>query len=471
MENKTGHKEDENGAGAVAMRLNIFVFLLVLITGGVLSFALPKMKISQLEKRPLCGVPKLTWDNLLKGHFTDSLDKYYSDNFPYRDDLVGLSSLLNEHFGYRADDIKIYNFDRDRGKLEPIVKERPDTVKTAGADSAAHDSVKTVVNEMDTVRNDGEFVNSIFIYKGRGYQIFGGSTVAAGAYANMINAYHKALGDSVTIHCLVIPSAIDFYLPDKYKGKSSYEKANIDVIYSDLNPGIQTTDAWSEIGKHTEEYLYFHTDHHWTVLGAYYAYRSFCNANGFTPYEQSQLTHKVKKKFIGSLYDLTRDSRLLENKDSVEYFLLPVNAKVMLYKNKNLKSPIKSSLLVEMASGANSYSVFLGGDYPLLKAETGIRNGKKILIIKDSFGNAIAPFFALHYEEVYVIDYRYFESNILDLIRTNKITDVLFLHNTFMANSKYTVKKEMYLMRTKGPSADPPPVKTDSVTNVPAENK
>jgi hypothetical protein len=407
-------------------------------------------------------VPAFTWKSLFEGHYTDSLDKYYADNFPYRDELVQFSGALNEHFGYRAGDVKIYNFDRDRGKIEPVVTENKaaDSSATVKTDSTAGDSVP-VIHEMDTVRNDGEFVNSIFIYQGRGYQIFGGSSAAAGSYAGMINTYHKLLGDSVTIHCLVIPSAIDYYLPEKYKGKSSHEKANIDLIYSLLAPGIRTHDAWSEINKHTDEYLYYHTDHHWTVLGAYYAYRAFCNSEGFTPYEQSQLTRKVKRKFLGSLYDLTRDSRLLENKDSVEYFLLPVKPKVMLYKDKNLKNPVKSSLLVEMASGANSYSVFLGGDYPLLKAETGITNGKRILIIKDSFGNAISPFFALHYEEVYVIDYRYFDSNILDLIRQNKITDVIFLHNTFMANSKYTVKKELYLLRTKGPAADPP-VKSDS---------
>src|ERR1051325_479525 len=267
----------------------------------------------------------------------------------------------------------------------------------------------------------------------------------------MINAYHKVLGDSVTIHVLVIPSAIDYYLPSKYKGKASLEKPNIDLIYSFLSPGIQTADAFSEIEKHTSEYLYFHTDHHWTGLGAYYAYRAYCASAGFTPYELSQFTKKTKRKFLGSLYDLTRDSRLRENIDSVEYFLLPVNAKVTLYKDKELKNPIKSSLLVEMAGGANSYSVFLGGDYPLLKAVTENKNGKTILIIKDSFGNAISPFFALHYEEVYVIDYRYFESNLVDFIRKNKITDLIFLHNTFMANSKYTVQKESYLMKTHTP--------------------
>ncbi|HEY6161705.1 MAG TPA: DHHW family protein [Bacteroidia bacterium] len=440
--------------GRTVMLVNVFLFAAVLAAGGILSFVLPKSKISEYEKRELTHLPAFTFQKLFHAKFTDSLDLYYADNFPYRENFVSFSSALNEHFGYRVDDMKIYNLDRGHQPEENRIvtsttKKTTDTKTTK--DTVKTDTLTALKQMLDTMHNDGEFVNSILIYDGRGYQIFGGSSGAAHAYANMINAYHKVLGDSVTIHVLVIPSAIDYYLPSKYKGKASLEKPNIDLIYSFLSPGIQTADAFSEIEKHTSEYLYFHTDHHWTGLGAYYAYRAYCASAGFTPYELSQFTKKTKRKFLGSLYDLTRDSRLRENIDSVEYFLLPVNAKVTLYKDKELKNPIKSSLLVEMAGGANSYSVFLGGDYPLLKAVTENKNGKRILIIKDSFGNAISPFFALHYEEVYVIDYRYFESNLVDFIRKNKITDLIFLHNTFMANSKYTVQKESYLMKTHTP--------------------
>ena len=448
--------------GKPALLFNVILFISFLTFGAVLSLIIPKQKISELEKRELAAFPELSIKALFAGTYTNALDMYYSDNFPMRESLMNFSSRLRDRFGFRTDDIKIYNFEPKKEENKTIAITH-DSLGNRVTDSLQTDSGGNKIGEMDTIRNDGEFVNSIFIYKGRGYQIFGGNAAAGGAYANMINNYHRLLGDSVTIHCLVIPSAIDYYLPDKYKGKSSLEKPNIDLIYSKLDPGIQTTDAWTEISKHTGEYLYYHTDHHWTVMGAYYAYRAFCNSAGFTPYETTDLTRKVKRKFIGSLYDLTRDSRLLENKDSVEYFLLPVNAKVQLFKTRDLKTSQRSALLVEMASGANSYSVFLGGDYPLLKAVTDIKNGKRILIIKDSFGNAIAPFFALHYEEVYIIDYRYFESNIPDLIRKNKITDLLFLHNTFMANSKYTVKKETYLMKTKGTAPQPYDPKADTL--------
>ena len=56
------------------------------------------------------------------------------------------------------------------------------------------------------------------------------------------------------------------------------QKDMIDYCYSQLNGSIITVDAYSKLRAHTDEYIFFRTDHHWTQLGAYYAYTAFCEA-------------------------------------------------------------------------------------------------------------------------------------------------------------------------------------------------
>jgi hypothetical protein len=424
--------------------INIAVFVLIIIAGGVLSILLPKQKISEVEKRTLTQVPVFTWDTLFHGKYTQKLEDYYADNFPYRENLVAATTTLKENFGYRNNDLMVYHLNSEKPGAGEV--NAPDTL---AGDIIGDDQDSISAENADTMQNDAEIVKSVMIYKGRAIQIFGGSKASASAYAAMINNYHKVLGHSVKIYCLVIPTPIDFYLPDKYKHVTDAEKKNIAIINSKLDTGIVGVDAYAEVAAHKNEYLYYYTDHHWTGRGAYYAYTGFCKSAGFAPYDLSQFQRKVIHNFLGSLYDLTRDSRLKANIDSVEYFKLPIATKTFIYSNKDIKSCFKSSLFAETARGGNSYSVFLGGDFPLVRVETGIKNGKKLLVIKDSYGNAMAPYFALHYQEVHIVDYRYFNANLVNYIRDKKITDMIFLHNTFVCNSKYTAQHETYLMRMK----------------------
>ena len=433
-----------NNRVRVSAIINIALFVSILVAGGILSIILPKEKISLVEKRKLAQFPAFTTDSLFKGKYTQQVELYYADNFPYREPLVSLSNNISQHFGY-TDGVQVYNLSASRtprpAQLVPVIN-----------DTARHDSITT--DATDTMENDAEIVNSLLINNGRAIQIFGGSKIVSAGYATMINNYHKALGKDVKIHCLVMPSPYDFYTPNKYRSTALSEKNNIAYINSKLDSGINGVDGYTEVEAHKHEYLYFNTDHHWTGLGAYYAYRGFCKSIGEKPYELNALDRHCIPGMLGSLYWLTRDPRLKENIDSVEYFKLPISTKATLYRTKDLKNPQRASLFFEAARGNNGYGVFLSGDYPLMKVESANKNGKKLLIIKDSYGNALSPYFALHYEELYIIDYRYFESNIPNFIKEHKITDMIFLHNTFVANSRYTARRESYLMRIKNSISD-----------------
>ncbi len=196
-------------------------------------------------------------------------------------------------------------------------------------------------------------------------------------------------------------------------------------------------------------FIYFKTDHHWTVRGAYQAYRAFCRKAGYEAVPLTSFQRHVRKNFLGSLYYATLDPRLKTSGDSLEYFMLPVQVVGQRYPDRNLKKIMPTDVVSQRLGQAGSYLTFIGGDYPLTRIITGNRNGKKILMVKDSYGNAMAPFLALHYQEVYVIDYRSFDSNIIDFLRNNNVDDLLFLHNVAIANAKYTGSREASLMRVK----------------------
>lgn len=120
----------------------------------------------------------------------------------------------------------------------------------------------------------------------------------------------------------------------------------------------------------------------------------------------------------------------------MEYYKIPNKTTVTNHKN-GYKSGGTAGLLY--AEFGRDYGLFLGGDLPLVHIKSDVEHERKIVIIKDSFGNALAPYLAAHYSDVYVVDYRYFKGNIPTMMRELGIKELLYAHNTFAANSQSAV--------------------------------
>jgi hypothetical protein len=406
------------------------LFLSIIYLGGLLFIILPHDKVSVNEKRSLSPFPILTSNNYLTGKYSDSIDFYYSDNFLFRDHLIALSNKLKEKRGIKNLDIKIYTKNEKAGNL--IEKNKiENNIKAA--------------DTINILNNDNEYQNikSVIVYKNRALQMFSGSKKVAASFSKLMGEYKLTFPD-VNVYCMAVPVGGDFYLPNNINKNN--EIKFIDALYASLVNGVIPIRAYESLKPHYKEYLQFNTDHHWTGRAAYYAYEAFCNTIGISQVPMEKLNRKVIKGFLGTLYYYTLSPELKNNKDSVEYFKIPYETKTVYY-TKNSTTPVKGNLYAESARGGNSYGVFLGGDFPLIKIVSSIKNNKKILVLKDSYGNAFVPYLASHYEEIYVIDYRYYEGGVKNLVKNNNITDILFAHNVFMFNTNYTIVKERNFLK------------------------
>jgi hypothetical protein len=410
--------------GKFLLRLNSVLYVLLLTGMGVLFFVLPKKAVSEYEKRPLSKFPQFSLEKLRNGKFVDSIDLYYSDNFPFRDNFVELAFIIKQNRGLVSKDIAFYNenIDFDAGT---------ETLK---------DSLDNKEEEI-SFYNDGDskdvknLSSGLLIYNGMAIQMFGGSKSSAIYLSRVVNEIKKKLPDHVNVHLGITPTHGEFYLPSEYANKKISERKLIDTAYMYLDEGVGTFDITSELYKHKNEYIFFNTDHHWTGTGAYYAYVAFCKKNSLTPVPLAEMRRAVIPKFLGTLYRITKDKRLEEKIDSVVYHKVPISNVTYHLSGKGYGNIQKSNLYIESARGGNAYGVFLGGDIPALCVVSKQQNGKRILILKNSYGNAISPYFVSHFERTYVCDYRYFDCNLKDFIEKNEITDVLIFHNSFSANT------------------------------------
>jgi len=405
--------------------INVTVFTLVLGIGGLASLSMKKQAVSEIENRQLTPFPAYSDSALWNGNYFRQVDQYYADNFPLRNRWINVSGSFRNKFGFESGDIKIY---------EPA------------NDAEANEITDTTKNTVNSgpLPDDGavgEVKKRLFVFKNRAFEMFGGSTAMGKSYANVINSYNRLGIPGLQVYNLIIPVALEFELTEKYKKLQKPNRPAIESIYNELDSTIKKVWAIDEIRKHREEYIYFNTDHHWTSLGAYYAYRAFCETAGLTPVSLDTVRYKVKSTFLGSLYRLTRDPKLKENPDSVKYYLFRDSVRFYIGSSNSLTYWGKSKMYGEGANGSNSYSVFLQGDLPIVKMETQHNNGRKIAIVKESYGNAFAPFLVNNYEKIIVVDQRYYTGDFVAMLKKEGINELLFINNIFAAHTPFHIEK------------------------------
>ena len=394
----------------------------------------PRSKFSEVEKRELAEFPDFKWDKLWSGDYAKELGAWFSDSEPYRDKFMTASLTFQDKIALRvneADAITIHAV-AETGGGDVEVDELADNGElqefhnTEDAKTKAGKSGTIVIGSAPNAR-------ALMIYRGKD----GGD-----AFAKTINRYKEVFPD-VNVYCMIIPSATEFYLPDKAKSMSNSMASTIKSTHSKLAKNVKPVDIYSVLSKHVDEPIYLRTDHHWAPLGAYYAARKFCHDAGVKIPDIKDYDKQVVHDFVGTMYGYSKDIAVKNSPEDFVYYT-PKNAKYKttyitysLDKQFNItgqSGPVEGVYFHKFKDGASgAYSTFMGADCRITKVETEAGSGRRVLVLKDSFGNAVPGWFFESFDQVHVIDFRYFKKNMKKYVKENGITDILFCHNVFMA--------------------------------------
>lgn len=289
-------------------------------------------------------------------------------------------------------------------------------------------------NVPDSYREDGESGIKIIGRNGHymGLMPFWGTFECCERYAAALNKAAAALPE-VNVYSMVIPTPSEFYVPEDITGFTASQKEKIDYISEKLE-GVVNIDAYSVLQAHTDEHIYSRTDHHWQPIGAYYAAEQFAKTAGvygnFVPL--SDYTEVTREGYMGSLYFYSASETLNSDPEPFTLFISP-NAdtiKTTYYDDDYLNGGVEDDLFVSRDAGAY-YTSFLDYHYPVTKIETECTNGKTLLIMKESYGNALIPFLTECYQTIYVCDVKAFLSNVIDFCKEQNVTDLLFATCTY----------------------------------------
>lgn len=445
-------------------KIRMVLFMVMILALCVIGFIIPlRPKESQLEKRKLAEFPKLTVSGLWDGSWFQEFSIWYTDSYPLREMLIALQTKVEAGYGIRETAIygdanvqgdqipetkdgkqnlapvieDIEDDETDEEEMEGNAKQESDNVNQSEQNDTAEEDTTT---EDGAVKVQPKVAGTIYVAENKGFSLYYFYQKGADTYASMLNTVAKKLNGAATIYDIVVPNSYGVNLDEEIQEnmKTSNQGKAIEYIYSRLDSSIKTVETYHALRKHNSEYLYFATDHHWTALGAYYVYKQWCGVKGITPHELSEFEQKEFPGFIGTFYAYSNQSPALgSHPDTVFAYVPMATNKETIHpaKGKSYEYSIVSD--ASKMSQGNKYMTFIGGDQPLIEIKNpNITDGSSCVIIKESYGNAFVPFLVDHYENVYVVDYRHYKGNVIDLIKKNRNTDLIFLNNTEAVGTK-----------------------------------
>lgn len=444
--------------------INVIAMLLIIIIIAVMLIVVRRESgVSEHDNRELAAFPELSVSSWFDGSFTSGITDYYTDTIPYRESLLGFSSKFSKLYGLsfgggdrvvqhgNVGDVETEKFTGSvtiTSKVE-IFTGTPQTTKPSDTETTpqvttpqGETSTTTPMTTLPVEDEDGRLSNGILIV-GQGEDIralegYGGSFAYGRNYAEFVNKYKQDLGQYVNVYSMCIPTAFAFYCPPNMRDNYGDQLDNINNIRSHLN-GVIDIDIYSVLKERKDEYIYSRTDHHWQPIAAYYAAKVFADTAQVDYKDISTYEKVVEQDFLGTLYAYSDyDAELKKYPDSFTYYKpWNNNSLKVTYYDTSFKNGQKSSLFFKAAQKINLYSSFLGDDKRIAHINNpDCKNGRTLVIFKDSFGNALVPFLTSSFENIYVVDLRYFTPNAIEFCENVGATDVLFATCMFTCSSQ-----------------------------------
>lgn len=352
-----------------------YPFLVILLTFFIFisltSFLKKDTKFSELENRYLAERPTLNWKNILDSSFSSQYETYINEQFPFRNNFISTKALSEMIMGKQENNNII------RGKNNYLFQ------KALPENNRLEKNLLTIKQFGDKIKQPVYF------------------SVIPNSYSILKDKLPK--GAPITDQEQIIDNN------HKLFSASSF------ITYLNL---------WPLLKIHNEEYLYYKTDHHWTTLGAYYAYMGFCEQEKLTPVSLNTFSTTEISPFYGTYY--AKYKGIFLDSDTITCYNVPINSMEIGNKTKN------SLYDWSKTKTYDKYALFLYGNNALSiihSDKLSSKNNKKILLIKDSYANSLIPFLTLNYNEIYVVDLRFYQDNLTNLIKENKIDTIWILYN------------------------------------------
>lgn len=346
----------------------VSLFFVILALFPVLTFALPAKEFSDNENRVLAQAPVLNTETVLSGDFQSDLADFLSDQIPGRELWIRGNTELKKLMG------------------------------------------KKEINGV-YLGKDGYYFQQ---FTDESYSLSRRNQVFA-----LLGNFVKSQNVPVTVMCVPTPAVVlqeklptNAPLYDHEGAWLALKNAVGDAHFLDLR------DAFAA----SSQQLFYRTDHHWTSRGAYLAYEAYCRAQGISPKTLAEFElETVSDAFYGTIY-----SKLLDS--AAQPDIIEATQKLPALQVKFDGNEVSGIYDAEKLSQKDKYAYFFGGNPGKVEINTDVDNGKRLLVLKDSFANSMIPYLLGEYEQIIMLDLRYFSGRASQVIEENGITEVLFLY-------------------------------------------
>lgn len=346
----------------------LYSFIIVIILFTMIGLISHDKEFSELENRKLKTSFTFSIKKFFDGSFQKDYESYINDQFPLRDNWISLKSINEYILGKIENNGIIYGND---GEL---------------------------FEKFDTL-DEEKLKNNV----------------------NAINNFAETYYDKVSL--MIIPSSYEIYKENLPMGSPIImQEELINKIYN-FSSFTNNIYVMKELLDNKNSYIYYKTDHHWTTYGSYLAYCNFIDSINGNKVNLENFKEVELPNFYGTYYSKAKPFNI--EPDVMTY-----------YDFNNLTMEIAGDKIYDSIYDyskenlRDKYSLFLYGNNPLtIIKNKDIKNNKKILVIKDSFGNSLVPFLTQNYEEVHVIDLRYFSSKLSNYLAENNFEDILIVYN------------------------------------------
>lgn len=356
----------------MADRILLSLCALMLSVCGLLIYILPSHTFSEAENRPLTVAPRFTFHSLFSGQFTSAVTDFYADQFPWRNAFVEVKAMTE------LAALRLENNDVMLGRDGYIVKRLE-------YDEAAYETIRKNMDALESFRR-----------------------------------FCEKNGTACTL--AVVPRGEDVL---KSKLLSTYD-------------GVRAAQSWQDVEGRTETfterlrtladdgaYVWYKTDHHYTALGAYYVYEALGASLGYTPRPLSDFTMEYASDgFYGTTYSssgmrwVAPDTLTFFRYEGDERFYTSFSSG-----GEGFDGFYDRSYL----AARDQYSAYLGGNHALTRVTCPGETRPKLMLVKDSFAHALAPFLAQHFDLV-LVDLRYYTSSVRRLWEAEQPDAVLVLY-------------------------------------------